>query len=491
MLEPGEQEAEQVAGGLVGPVHVLDDQHDRLLGGQVGERAQHRVEQLAASTRSSASRAAAAGQEPLDGRVRGEQRVDQLGRLGGQPAERLGERQVGRRGVAEVDAVPDEARCRRAAARRRSSSAEQPGLADPGVAAERRPRRGLARSRPRSSAACEQLGEFGGAADERGDGAGHQDHLRPARRHRRRWRAPGLAPPREDRGHDGLSCRAQPGGGGGARAAGGVRRGATSVRVGRRARPPSQSGLAFRMSCMVVVLCRRSVWSASDRQCSSEVRRRHRNNSLSRGGCSRALARTSVSSAVDGRGRSSTAACPPTSRRAGSATGWTDALSRGAPRCRAAGAGRRWWRCGRAAGRVDAGRRHGGRPGATPAAVRYESPVDPAARRAWRSTRRRRRTARVIAASTSRRVTGQAVRAAAAGTVRLRRAGRRPRAGRHRACRRHPHRVRAGRPSRCTAARSCSAARGSGGSRGVHGSCAPGRVPALGRAARRHRTSTR
>src|SRR5436305_1327634 len=49
--EPGEEEAEQVTGGLVGPVDVLDDERDRVDRGEMAEGGQDRVEQLAALDR--------------------------------------------------------------------------------------------------------------------------------------------------------------------------------------------------------------------------------------------------------------------------------------------------------------------------------------------------------------------------------------------------------------------------------------------------------
>ena len=46
--DAGEQESEQVASGLVGPVRVLDHEQHRTPAGEVGERAQHGFEQLTA-----------------------------------------------------------------------------------------------------------------------------------------------------------------------------------------------------------------------------------------------------------------------------------------------------------------------------------------------------------------------------------------------------------------------------------------------------------
>ena len=78
---------------------------------------------------------AAAGLEPGQGGVRVGDALDDLGQLGLEPAEHLGEREVGQRAVAEVEAVPgDDAPA--LGDREVAQLGEQPGLADAGVAGE-------------------------------------------------------------------------------------------------------------------------------------------------------------------------------------------------------------------------------------------------------------------------------------------------------------------------------------------------------------------
>ncbi len=81
--QPGEQEAEQVAGGLIGPVDVFEQQQDGLQLGDRGERVENRFEQRrlldAVVTANRSVVAAARGQQPGDGRVVGADRFGQAG----------------------------------------------------------------------------------------------------------------------------------------------------------------------------------------------------------------------------------------------------------------------------------------------------------------------------------------------------------------------------------------------------------------------------
>ena len=138
---PGEQEAEHVAGRLVGPVGVLDDeQHRRLLGNRLEDRV-HRLEQVTTvkrgalavvSTMPTVGQHPAAGLEPTEGGVGVGNRRDDVGQVGGQPAQHLGEREVGQRAVAEVEAVPRE-HLPALGEREVAQLGEQSGLADAGV----------------------------------------------------------------------------------------------------------------------------------------------------------------------------------------------------------------------------------------------------------------------------------------------------------------------------------------------------------------------
>jgi hypothetical protein len=150
-------------------VHVLDDEGDRLSAGEVGQCGEHRVEELAPLDRHLRLRAAA-GQQPGERREAGDEMVPDFGVLRGEPGERLAERQVRRRGVTQIDAVPDEAQD---ALRRRAAEqlAQEPGLAHAGVATHdhRRRRAGL-----RGADRADEAAEFVGATDERTSGAGHR-----------------------------------------------------------------------------------------------------------------------------------------------------------------------------------------------------------------------------------------------------------------------------------------------------------------------------
>jgi len=104
-VEPaGEQQAQHVLGGPVGPVSVLDDEEHRACGTQVGQRGMHVVEQIATADRRRGGVGGPEGQPGGGGMLLGEP-PGGLWVLGGQPGEHLGEREIGRRRVPEVDAV--------------------------------------------------------------------------------------------------------------------------------------------------------------------------------------------------------------------------------------------------------------------------------------------------------------------------------------------------------------------------------------------------
>ena len=136
----GEQEAEHVAGRLVGPVGVLDDQEHRgLLGGRLEEEVD-RLEQVGpvegrAVAGLVGAEHPAAGLEPAERRVDAGDGADHVGEVDGQPAEHLGEREVRKRAVAEVEAVAGE-HLPALGVGQVAQLGEQSGLADTGVAGQ-------------------------------------------------------------------------------------------------------------------------------------------------------------------------------------------------------------------------------------------------------------------------------------------------------------------------------------------------------------------
>jgi hypothetical protein len=106
--EAGEQEAEEVASGLIGPVRVLDDEQYGRGGSKETECAEYRLEQFPAIDPVAFSARGPPGQEPGDGGVFGNDAVGECAVVGGDAGERLAERQIRRRRVAEVDAMADE-----------------------------------------------------------------------------------------------------------------------------------------------------------------------------------------------------------------------------------------------------------------------------------------------------------------------------------------------------------------------------------------------
>lgn len=159
---PAEQEAEQVAGGLVGPVEVLDDQEERGQVGQVGEESRDALEELeAAAGVGRGARPRGRADEPVHRGVRGEGRGEPL--VGGRSAEDLREREVRQTYVAEVHAVAGEdgqagggGVCR--------GLRQRPGLADTGVPGDQDGARVAGRG-PLQDAG--EPGEFVRPADER------------------------------------------------------------------------------------------------------------------------------------------------------------------------------------------------------------------------------------------------------------------------------------------------------------------------------------
>ena len=119
----GQQQREQVAGGVVGPVHVLDDDEGGLRRAARGEQGVDRLGHLAGvgrpagtgairrtgrrATRSRAPRRAAAGQQVAQARVRREHAVDDLGVGRVEGADELDEGEVGEGAAGLPDAVAD------------------------------------------------------------------------------------------------------------------------------------------------------------------------------------------------------------------------------------------------------------------------------------------------------------------------------------------------------------------------------------------------
>ena len=147
---PGEQEGEQVARRPVGPVDVLDDEQQRPVGHEVLQRGVQRLEEVGpvegvGRVGVPAGGPGAAGEQPAAGLQVGQRRVGlrqpggDLRVVGGQPAEDLGEREVGQRAVAEVEAVAHQG-APAGVGRAVDELGEQPGLADAGVTAEQHER---------------------------------------------------------------------------------------------------------------------------------------------------------------------------------------------------------------------------------------------------------------------------------------------------------------------------------------------------------------
>jgi len=164
---PAEEVGEQVAGGLVGPVGVLDhDQRGRLVGDRL-EQAVHGREELAAvdGLDPLVGGALAPGREQAgESGVELGDALDHIGELRHETVEHLGEGQVGQGAVAEVEAVAG-VHLPPAGAGERGELLQQPGLSDARVAGEQDVLAGAAvdarsaRS-PRDKGDAEQRGEF-------------------------------------------------------------------------------------------------------------------------------------------------------------------------------------------------------------------------------------------------------------------------------------------------------------------------------------------
>ena len=128
----GEQQGEQLAGRLVGPVHVLDDDEHRPPAAEVGEGAVHRLDEVGAHG-VAAHAAGEPGHEGHQPRVGRDQLVDELAVAGVEGGDHLDERQVGQARADLADAVPDEHPPVGGAV---DEAADQGGLADARVAAE-------------------------------------------------------------------------------------------------------------------------------------------------------------------------------------------------------------------------------------------------------------------------------------------------------------------------------------------------------------------
>ena len=135
-----EQEADQVARRLVGPVEVLHDQEQGLVGAGRLREGVDAVEQGGLVGRDGLgvgglAQHPLAGQQTEQGGVAGRDVVEQLGHFAGDPAGDLGEGQVGKGGVGEVEAVPGE-HLPAAVDDPVAELGEEPCLADAGVSGE-------------------------------------------------------------------------------------------------------------------------------------------------------------------------------------------------------------------------------------------------------------------------------------------------------------------------------------------------------------------
>ena len=183
-----EEEAEHVAGGLVGPVGVLDHHEERTRVGGPLEEGVHGVEEVAALEGLVVGTALGVPDpptrlQPAQGGVGVEHLLDEVGVGEREAAEDLGEGQVGEAVVGQVEAVTggdlpavvdDEV----------TQLGQQPGLADARVAAEQHGARGaLGRTDAELGAQGIQLGI---TADQVGTSqSGHGRHHVACHRHRR------------------------------------------------------------------------------------------------------------------------------------------------------------------------------------------------------------------------------------------------------------------------------------------------------------------
>ena len=165
------QEGQQVAGAAVGPVDVLDDEQDRRRFGEGEHDAVQRLEQLYLReflgrfrTAPGVTGVGEVGEQAGEHRAASGFGAQQRGAFRGrfQRVQGVDDRDVGQSELADLDACADQ---NSAAGRSgaRGDLLEEPGLADPGIAAhDRQPRHTVGR---RVEHRC-QLGELVGAADE-------------------------------------------------------------------------------------------------------------------------------------------------------------------------------------------------------------------------------------------------------------------------------------------------------------------------------------
>ena len=132
------QERDQIPGGGIGPVQVLEHQQHRGRGRELGEQAEHGAEHLlpgqARTVFVGSLPVAAFRQQPAEGRA-GAERVPDRGGLGG-AAQRVGQGQIGH-AVAQLGTLAGE-HGEAASFGEPGHLGDQPGLADPGVTADQR-----------------------------------------------------------------------------------------------------------------------------------------------------------------------------------------------------------------------------------------------------------------------------------------------------------------------------------------------------------------
>jgi hypothetical protein len=136
------QERHQITSGPVGPVQVLQDEQNGPCGGQLGEQAEDRPEQLLLREPGQVAAIAGAGgpvrEQAAENRPAG-QRIEQRdgrGRTGGPVPQGIGEGQIGN-AVAELGAAAG--KHHKTAARGPGGQLrDQPGLAHPRVSADQR-----------------------------------------------------------------------------------------------------------------------------------------------------------------------------------------------------------------------------------------------------------------------------------------------------------------------------------------------------------------
>ena len=136
---PGDQQREKVEGRPVGPLHVLEREHQRRAGRQPDDDAENQLEQscrVAIIRRDCRRALVELGNEPAHlGAGRAQRRVEVAGgQLGGQTAHHLDDRRERDATAVELDAASDQDPCA-SLARLADQLVHQPRLADPGLAA--------------------------------------------------------------------------------------------------------------------------------------------------------------------------------------------------------------------------------------------------------------------------------------------------------------------------------------------------------------------